>query len=344
VLSRLQERYVAASEGVDLEEARRDPMWEITSLATRTIARFLVTGTPASPEERERIASVGDVAARQRHRAASSQARRPTRPAGERRAPEPGGLSPQRSAPGARVQLSVTMLTKLNFWWSEVTCAVLAEEAARLRLDPAALAFATDVVVRSCQASLVSMAKRFDAELRSLHDQLAHLALHDPLTGLANRALLVDHLDRALGRLERRRLGLAVVFVDLDGFKVVNDLGGHACGDKVLATVAGRLTQCVRPADLLARLGGDEFVAVLEDLPDPAEEACRLAERLRTVASEPVSVRGRLVRITVSVGAAVVRRGGHSTDELLGRADAAMYEAKRAGRDCVVVVDLDAEP
>ena len=138
---------------------------------------------------------------------------------------------------------------------------------------------------------------------------LSHLALHDPLTGLPNRVLLLDRLEAALARLRRHPTFLAVLYLDLDRFKTVNDNLGHEVGDRLLHVVARRLQDTLRPSDSVARLGGDEFAAILPDLGD-AQEAVQVAERLLAAVSEPVDLgEGDLVA-TVSIGIAGGGDGG----------------------------------
>jgi len=158
---------------------------------------------------------------------------------------------------------------------------------------------------------------------------LAHRALHDPLTGVANRVLLSDRLTHSMSRLDRSRRPLMVAYVDLDRFKSVNDRLGHDMGDAVLVEVASRLTVSVRPGDTVARLGGDEFVILCPDLPD-ASLADHLAQRLITAVSEPMAVGTETRVITASVGLVLVHRS-RDVDHVLRAADAAMYRAKRAG-------------
>jgi diguanylate cyclase (GGDEF)-like protein/PAS domain S-box-containing protein len=162
--------------------------------------------------------------------------------------------------------------------------------------------------------------------------QLVHQAAHDSLTGLANRTTLVAKLGKATARATRDRKALAVLFLDLDGFKEVNDTYGHAAGDAVLAQVAQRLRGSQRGADLLARHGGDEFVAVLLDL-DPID-AERVAQRVAAGIIEqlrrPLQVEQGTVRVGVSVGIALLPDHGAGAEELLQAADTAMYEAKAA--------------
>jgi diguanylate cyclase (GGDEF)-like protein/PAS domain S-box-containing protein len=163
---------------------------------------------------------------------------------------------------------------------------------------------------------------------------LSHRALHDPLTGLPNRVLLLDRLEAALARMRRHHSHLAVLYLDLDRFKTVNDNLGHEVGDRLLNVVARRLQDTLRPSDSVARLGGDEFAALLPDLNDPSE-AMQVAERLLAVIAAPVDLgEGKLVT-TVSIGVAVAVDGDASAGELLRRADFAMYTAKDRGRACV---------
>ena len=177
-----------------------------------------------------------------------------------------------------------------------------------------------------------------DATDRKLaEEQLAHQALHDPLTGLANRTLLRDRTDHALARRQRNDEDVAIIFCDLDGFKAVNDSLGHAAGDRLLAEVAVRLVDAVRPSDTVARLGGDEFAVLLEGSHHLETEAATIAERVRQVVSDPVVIEGMPLVLTASIGLAIAGHDGQQcADELLRDADTAMYEAKEQGRDCVV--------
>ncbi|MGB0093593.1 MAG: sensor domain-containing diguanylate cyclase [Solirubrobacteraceae bacterium] len=163
---------------------------------------------------------------------------------------------------------------------------------------------------------------------------LERRALYDDLTGLANRALLLDHLHGALTRLGRgqERL-LAVLFLDLDGFKLINDGHGHEAGDQVLLQVAGRLRQALRDADVISRFGGDEFVIVAEDLGSEAE-AISLAERIAETINQEFSLGGRCVSLSCSVGIATTNDPRSDHDALLREADSAMYRAKTSGSGC----------
>jgi diguanylate cyclase (GGDEF)-like protein/PAS domain S-box-containing protein len=156
-----------------------------------------------------------------------------------------------------------------------------------------------------------------------------HQALHDALTGLPNRRLLTDRLYDALARAGRSGRTFAVLFLDLDKFKPVNDGYGHAAGDELLRTTAHRLTDAVRHNDTVSRLGGDEFVVVLEDAGTPANVR-QVAERIRAATAEPVDVGGRKVAVSASIGVVVVTDGSDATPEsLIEGADQAMYAAKR---------------
>jgi len=160
---------------------------------------------------------------------------------------------------------------------------------------------------------------------------LSHRALHDPLTGLPNRVLLLDRLEAALARLRRHQSSLAVLYLDLDRFKTVNDNLGHDIGDRLLQIVGQRLQQTLRPSDSVGRLGGDEFAAILADLHDPSE-AMQIAERLLSVVAEPIDFDGNTLVTTVSIGIAGAADSDVSAGELLRRADFAMYTAKDRGR------------
>jgi len=178
---------------------------------------------------------------------------------------------------------------------------------------------------------------RKDAEAR-----LSHLANHDPLTGLPNRNLLHDRLAHAI---TRRGEGLnAVLFLDLDRFKLINDSYGHDVGDELLRAVAARLQHCLRAGDTVARLGGDEFVVLLEDLPS-VDAAAAIAGKIASRLSVPVTVGERELPLAASVGIALHPRDGADPQTLLKHADTAMYRAKEAGRGgfCFFAADMNAQ-
>jgi diguanylate cyclase (GGDEF)-like protein/PAS domain S-box-containing protein len=170
------------------------------------------------------------------------------------------------------------------------------------------------------------------SERRAFEEQLTHQAFHDPVTGLANRALFVERVRHALARGRREGSGMAVVFLDLDDFKTINDSLGHAAGDEVLVEVGKRLATSVRASDTAARFGGDEFALLLEDI-ESVQEAADTAERLIETLAAPLRAGHRELTVRCSIGISVVE-GEHSAvaDELIRDADAAMYIAKRDGK------------
>ncbi len=182
-------------------------------------------------------------------------------------------------------------------------------------------------------------------EVRLLHEaarnhskMLESLALQDPLTGLANRRMLVDRMSMALIHARRNKTAMAVVYLDLDGFKQVNDTLGHGAGDVLLKMVAGRLVSTVREADTVARLGGDEFVIVLWYV-SGIDDAANVALKVIETVSQPYDIEGSTVNITTSVGVSLCPVHGEDADTLMKSADLALYEAKRAGKNAYRVCD-----
>jgi diguanylate cyclase (GGDEF)-like protein/PAS domain S-box-containing protein len=173
---------------------------------------------------------------------------------------------------------------------------------------------------------------------KRLESKLIHDALHDPLTGLANRVLLRDHLERALARLGRSHGSVALLFVDLDDFKRVNDSYGHAAGDQILAQVAHRLTDAVRADDVVGRQSGDEFAILLNQVRNEAE-AIASAERILGELRRPILLGARSVVVGGSVGIALTADQETTAEELITQADAAMYAAKTNGKDTHAVFD-----
>ena len=176
----------------------------------------------------------------------------------------------------------------------------------------------------------VSTIERDITPQKRMQQLLAHRALHDALTNLPNRVLLRDRIEGALARAQRDGSGVAVLFLDLDGFKVLNDTHGHAAGDEILRVVAERLRAAVRTDDTVARFGGDEFVIVCHDIVNE-ERAGTIAQRVAAAVAVPVSLHGRDVVVHASIGV-VLGRPGAVPDVLVHDADTAMYDAKHNSR------------
>ncbi len=169
-------------------------------------------------------------------------------------------------------------------------------------------------------------------ERKQLEEQLAHQAFHDSLTGLANRALFRDRVEHAMARMRRAKRPIAVLLLDLDGFKTVNDSLGHAFGDAFLVAVAERLRTLLRPSDTPCRLGGDEFAVLVDDLLGPID-ATVVAERIVEGLRQPFMIEGKEVLTTASIGLTIAESTSSDADDLLRNADVAMYRAKDRGRN-----------
>jgi len=190
------------------------------------------------------------------------------------------------------------------------------------------------VPLRDTQGKITSLLSitRDITERKAASEHIQHLAHHDALTGLANRALLHERLAQAILLAQRKNEPLAVIFIDLDRFKHVNDSLGHQAGDCLLVEVAQRLQTCVRTSDTLARLGGDEFVLVLLDITG-SHDATHVVQKIFTALQQPFLLEDREVTVTPSIGISLFPEDGRNADELIRNADTAMYQAKEAGRN-----------
>jgi diguanylate cyclase (GGDEF)-like protein len=187
--------------------------------------------------------------------------------------------------------------------------------------------------LEDCRCQL-RQAQEKNAQLERQVEQLARAvawerqhSCYDALTGLPNRRLLRDHFNQAAARGARQHQRMALLFLDLDGFKAVNDTLGHACGDKLLVQVAARLTDCVRTSDTVCRYGGDEFVVLLADI-GSQERAVSTAHKIRGVIAEPYRIEQDVIRLTTSIGVAVCPIDGGRYEDLISRSDIAMYSDK----------------
>jgi diguanylate cyclase (GGDEF)-like protein len=210
----------------------------------------------------------------------------------------------------------------------EVPVVVVTADDDSARGVKAVQAGAQDYLIKGeMDSAQLSRSVRYAIERGRSELLLAHRALHDALTGLPNRILLLDRLGYALAQSERGDASVAIFFLDLDGFKDVNDRLGHLAGDALLRGIAGRLLAWVRPGDTVSRFGGDEFTVLVREV-EGSDVAVRIAERLTEAVRSPLSVEGEEVSLTPSIGIAMGSGIGRP-EELIERADRAMYAAKR---------------
>ncbi|MFC5580062.1 EAL domain-containing protein [Rhodanobacter terrae] len=195
------------------------------------------------------------------------------------------------------------------------------------RAEPSAPS-ARDLAFMAMATQLAAVA----IEHRLLTDQLEHQAHHDALTGLPNRLLFQDRLTQALAQAKRKKQQVAVLYMDLDRFKHINDMLGHSAGDALLQHAANRLSACIRKSDTLARVGGDEFVAVVGEL-ENSQDAMRVSTELTKALQAPFQIEGQEVFISVSLGISIYPTDGLDGESLMANADSAMYRAKDSGRD-----------
>jgi len=215
--------------------------------------------------------------------------------------------------------------------WAGFTVQSGAEFFGPIRSNQLHVGVALLALLALAAAVIIVLGYRQEASRRRFQELLAQQAYHDGLTGLANRSLLHNRLAEAISRARRHQRALALLYLDLDGFKPVNDSQGHEAGDELLVAVADRLRGSVRAEDTVARMGGDEFAIIMEDLEDPTS-ARQAAERLVKTISQPVTIDQREIVIGVSVGIAYSPNGQDDGDTLLRDADLAMYRAKDAGK------------
>ena len=180
-------------------------------------------------------------------------------------------------------------------------------------------------------SSLLKQLNKQHNELKKLYELTARHATHDSLTGLPNRKHFHDHLAEAITSAKRDKQIFAVLYLDLDGFKTINDALGHAAGDQIIENTARRLEQCVRKKDMVARVGGDEFVVLLRDI--NSIDVSKVAEKIIKILSDPFTIAADPLYITTSIGVASYPQDGEDANALIHSADSAMYEAKRSGKN-----------
>jgi diguanylate cyclase (GGDEF)-like protein len=268
--------------------------------STISVAQFIATGHTPTEESRRRLSDVG------------------------------------RAAANATIPFSE--VTKIHLTWRDSVLEFLRTDARQMGVGMHTFMEARDRVHEHFDWSLNVMAERFDLRRKELQSQLAeeqarlaHQALHDALTGLPNRVFFLERLSQAIDAATRRSIRSAVLFVDIDRFKAVNDVAGHAAGDQLIVGVANRLREVLRPGDTVARLGGDEFVILIENLLDAQSEATSIAERICATLTKPFRTPHSELFTSASVGIAFVK-AGDDPHVLVSRADSAMYMAKQHGR------------
>ncbi|OYV96586.1 MAG: hypothetical protein B7Z62_07910, partial [Deltaproteobacteria bacterium 37-65-8] len=169
--------------------------------------------------------------------------------------------------------------------------------------------------------------------LKHTNEQISHVAHHDNLTALPNRILFYDRLNQEIRKARRNKESIAVFFLDLDGFKIINDTFGHDVGDALLRETAKRIVACVRDSDTVARIGGDEFTVILPNV-KTRNNISPVAERIVEAMATPFMLNGKNCNVTVSIGIALYPSNGETAEQLVKIADAAMYLAKNSGKNC----------
>jgi diguanylate cyclase (GGDEF)-like protein len=252
-------------------------------------------------------------------------------------------LAAQQNAP-------LNEVTKRCLRWRDSVSEMMAELSADLEMPAEVLEEALRMVRRSLDVTLVKMCQSFEEERRRVSEELeehrgelAFQATHDALTGLPNRTLILDRGEQMLARARRDPMSVAALFIDLDGFKNINDTFGHPAGDELLTLVATRVSRALRATDTLGRMGGDEFVVLTEGISLAAGPEL-VAERILDVLREPFTLQaaeGRAMSVTASVGIAAGDRG--SAADLLRDADIAMYRAKTSGKNRYALFEAEME-
>jgi diguanylate cyclase (GGDEF)-like protein len=170
------------------------------------------------------------------------------------------------------------------------------------------------------------------AERKQAEAKLTQLALYDQLTGLPNRTMFYERLTALLPQARRTKSEMALLFIDLDGFKVVNDTLGHSIGDQLLQEVGKRLRACIRESDTAARMGGDEFTVILNNLQD-SEQTTNIAEKIINAINQPMHLNGKICKVGASIGIAIYPNHAENAHDLVRAADSAMYHAKASGKN-----------
>jgi len=205
----------------------------------------------------------------------------------------------------------------------------------KIVIETVARSLATGLELADVRLRLLKLAPPLQGSTSELsRDQLIHLAYHDPLTALPNRALFMDRLVAALEQRVQTHQPIAVLYIDLDRLKEINDMMGHEAGDALLCEVAQRLLRSVRPVDTVARQGGDEFTVVINGFDQP-EDISTVVEDLRSALAKPYTVHGHPVEVTASIGVSLTALEGGDAQVLLRQADDALYQAKQAGKNRV---------
>jgi diguanylate cyclase (GGDEF)-like protein len=329
---------VTWSPGEDLRRLGQELSARTEIVVKAMMLRTIEAGPPLDADVEERFERVGTVSTIAVARWMTGEGVEVAREVGQESWRIFGQLAAQRAAP-------LNEVTKRCLRWWNAADDVVWEIAADLDLPQEARTMALAMLQRSLSVTLVRMCQSFDSERQSADEELEHrqqelafMATHDGLTGLPNRTLIVDRLEQMLLRARHIQAPVAVLFIDLDAFKTVNDTLGHAAGDELLQAVAARLDGVVRDVDALGRLGGDEFVVVAGDISLMAGPEL-IAERLLEALKEPFRLGEERSPITVTASIGIAAGEQSTAGDLLRDADIAMYRAKWDGRNRYVVFE-----